>query len=294
MDKDTLYEGRTHGDAMFPIGVYEVAHLDNGKLFNYHWHEESEFIYMAEGAAYFQIGEKTIELHEEEAIFIRSGELHAGFPMEDRSFRMYAIVFDWDLLSSRSYDILQSKYMDPLISRGLQFPDRISSGQPWQHKVLKHLTGIIDRYQHKEPAYEMQIKAGLYLIFAECIQNLEWAAEELSTPVDPGKIERLKQVLQYIHDHYPNKIQVSDLAGVLAMSEGHFCRFFKSIIRQTPIEYVNNVRINQAVQLLRSPDAKIIDISMDVGFDNPSYFIKTFKRFKMCTPSEFRSSFLRG
>lgn len=288
MDKDTLYEGRTHGDTMFPIGVYEVVKLDNDKIFNYHWHQEAEFIYMAEGVAWFQIGASTVTLHQGEALFIRSGELHAGYPVNDLPFRMMAIVFDMNLLSSHTYDHIQNKYMDPLIKQSLLLPEQISGSQPWEQAIISDLIHLIDDYAQKKPAYELRMKADLYLIFAELISHGEWVAEAFVPLADSSKIDRLKQVLQYIHDHYQNKIQVSDLAGLLSMSEGHFCRYFKSILRQTPIEYVNSIRINQAIQLLRNPNNKIIDISMDVGFENPSYFIKTFKRYKQCTPSEFR------
>ncbi|MDB5053509.1 MAG: AraC family transcriptional regulator, partial [Bacilli bacterium] len=87
---------------------------------------------------------------------------------------------------------------------------------------------------------------------------------------------------------FQHKIHIHELAALLSISEGHFCRFFKSLLKQTPIEYINSVRINHAIKLLHNPDLKIIDIALDVGFDNLSYFIKTFKRYKKCTPSEFR------
>ncbi|MNO04942.1 Regulatory protein SoxS [compost metagenome] len=72
------------------------------------------------------------------------------------------------------------------------------------------------------------------------------------------------------------------------MSEGQFCRFFKSMTRQTPMDYVNSYRIRQAAEMLRVEDRKISDIALEVGFDNISYFIRVFRKMMKCSPSAFR------
>jgi AraC-like DNA-binding protein len=288
MDKNTLHEDRMHGDTLFPIGVYELNTADNGAIMNYHWHQEAEFIYIAEGSAQFQVGTSSIVLSAGEAIFIRSGELHAGYPLDISPFRIFAIVFDLNLLSSYTYDIIQNKYIDPLLNQALQFPERISNNQPWERSILENLTDLIHHYQAKSSAYELKIKANLYLIIAELLTHPMRTNEEASYSTDLIKINRIKIVLQFILDHFQHKIHIHELAALLSISEGHFCRFFKSLLKQTPIEYINSVRINHAIKLLHNPDLKIIDIALDVGFDNLSYFIKTFKRYKKCTPSEFR------
>ncbi|MNJ63181.1 Regulatory protein SoxS [compost metagenome] len=78
------------------------------------------------------------------------------------------------------------------------------------------------------------------------------------------------------------------------MSEGQLCRFFKSMTRQTPMDYINSYRIRQAVELLREPDRKISDIALEVGYDNISYFIRVFRKAMNCSPSEFRKRLLES
>ena len=75
------------------------------------------------------------------------------------------------------------------------------------------------------------------------------------------------------------------------MNSQYFCRFFKSVIGKTPIDYINNYRIEKSVELLVTTNDKILNICYSVGFDNFSYFIKTFKKIKNCTPSEYRTTY---
>ena len=93
---------------------------------------------------------------------------------------------------------------------------------------------------------------------------------------------------QYIDHNYKQKLTVMELASQIQMSEGHFSRFFKSLVRMTPMEYINTTRINKACTLLQKSDRKMLDIAMDVGFQNQSYFIRLFKKQKGCTPREYR------
>ena len=80
------------------------------------------------------------------------------------------------------------------------------------------------------------------------------------------RTERLKKVILYIQNHYHRPIRLSELADLIPMSEGQFCRFFKSMTGQTPVDYMNSYRVRQVAELLRQPDNKISDIALDVGF----------------------------
>ncbi|UUZ93736.1 AraC family transcriptional regulator [Paenibacillus sp. P25] len=289
MNKDNLLEERVHGDAEFPLGVYQVAERYGGEMiFNYHWHHEMELLYMKDGEAEIQIGSDRVRLFAGEAAMIPSGELHAAFPSEGRPFCMYAAVFDPVLLSSSTGDAVQRRYIGPLQERRLVPPLHFRGTEPWENRLIGHLRDLIERYMNRTPAYELRIKADLYLIFSELFEGGTMVSAEPYEPSDHGKIDRVKRVLRHIHDHYDTEIRVPELAALLNMSEGHFCRFFKSVVRKTPVEYINSVRVDQAVKRLERSDRKIIDIALEVGFDSPSYFIKTFKRLKHCTPSEFR------
>ena len=65
-------------------------------------------------------------------------------------------------------------------------------------------------------------------------------------------------------------------------------RFFKKHMGLTSIQYINNYRLEKAAYLLTSTNNSIMDISLEVGFDNLSYFNKLFKKKYNITPKEFR------
>ena len=100
--------------------------------------------------------------------------------------------------------------------------------------------------------------------------------------------ERLKRALGYIKENYREKISIDAIAKEVNLTRYHFCRVFKSLTGQTPVEYINYYRINQALRLLKDENLKITDIAFDLGFNNLSYFVKKFKEYKNCTPSEYR------
>ncbi|PFI60727.1 helix-turn-helix domain-containing protein [Priestia megaterium] len=287
MGKDQFLEERVHGHSMFPFKVYKIDSLEGDAIIHYHWHKELEFIFLVKGRILVQIGTSYIELKSEEAIYIPMGQLHAAYPLTNDSFTLYAIVFSDALLSSFTYDSIQRNYIDLLKQPDVTHPSAIKSETAWKRSILESLVSIIDEYKDKNSAFELTIKARLLLTLSLMIKNNYLVFNKNSS--DEGKLNRLKQVLEYIDEHFYEKITISRLSSLLNMSEGHFSRFFKSIVNMTPIEYINIIRVNKASALLKQTDKKIIDISMEVGFDNPSYFIKTFKKQKKCTPSQFRN-----
>lgn len=83
---------------------------------------------------------------------------------------------------------------------------------------------------------------------------------------------RLKRVLDYIGDNLETNISLSDLAAIAGMSPHYFCELFKQRVGSSPHNYVLVQRIERAKQLLRSPKCAIIEVGLDVGFQNPSHF----------------------
>lgn len=74
------------------------------------------------------------------------------------------------------------------------------------------------------------------------------------------------------------------------VSEGHLCRFFKSMTRMSPVEYINFYRISMSMELLRQTDMEISEISMRTGFNNISYYNRTFRKYMHMTPSQYRET----
>lgn len=284
--RDKLKENRIHGSRMYPVSVYFMEDLQEETILECHWHEEPEFILVTGGRAMFQIGTQAYEVSAGEAVFVNSGEIHTAYQIGEESCSFAATVFGMSLLNSPSYDTVQASYLDPLLGRQVQLPVHLTRNQEWQAEILSLLEQIIHVNEDRGPAFELKTKAYLYLIISLMMEHVDHHPVALAAASD--KIERLKAVLGHIHQQYQQPLRLRDLAELINMSEGHFCRFFKSLTQKSPVDYINRYRTQQACRLLETTDRKIVDISLEVGFDSLSYFISVFKQHRGCTPSRYR------
>lgn len=289
MNNNLLKENKIHGDTIFPLATYSI-NSSNNVLIDCHWHTEFELLIVKNGSIEFTIGTEIVTVKENEVIFMNSGELHTGYLKEAPSCDFEAVVFDPDLLCSGNiYDSIKEKYIEPIIKGEYVLP-RVykSAGEAWEKTILEHLEKILKASNEKIFGYEMDIKSRLLNIFTIIFSNLNLGDIKKMPHRNDVSSERLKKVMNFIYDNYSSRITIKELAHLLNMSEGHFIRFFKTMVRKTPIEYINYYRVNKAVEILENNDKKIIEISGDVGFENVSYFTTIFKHYMKCTPGRYR------
>lgn len=99
----------------------------------------------------------------------------------------------------------------------------------------------------------------------------------------------ISTAVQYIAEHYHETVELSTLAQITGLSEGHFCRAFKNHTHMRPVEYITNLRIERAKDLLlKNPPLAVSRIARQVGFTSPAYFSKTFKEKTGKTPELYR------
>lgn len=290
MNKASLKENRLHGNAHYPVSTYHISCPPEEILLDLHWHDEMEWFMVTEGQAVIRVGEEDYMLQAGEAIFINSGELHSGTVAGDRPCSFDAVVFDANLFRTGTADYIHDRYIGQLVQRKYDVNPHITSNTPEGQLLLQQLVSLIETDKRQNPAYELRMKGLLFLMMSGLLQ-LEGTVERSSrSSANTEQHERLKQVLAYIEEHYKEAIQLKELADLLAMSESYFCRFFKKITTKSPIEYINLHRVRQAALLLKDQDRKVMDVALDVGFNNLSYFNVIFRQHFGCTPSAYRRS----
>lgn len=102
----------------------------------------------------------------------------------------------------------------------------------------------------------------------------------------PSKI--ILAAIGYIDEHYNENISLSDVAGKIFISKNYLCDLFKKELNVTFIDYVTNLRIEKAKQLLSGSDMKMYEISEAVGYNDYAYFSQIFKRHTGTTLSQYR------
>lgn len=103
-------------------------------------------------------------------------------------------------------------------------------------------------------------------------------------PVAP----RLQAAIAHIAKHYARHIAESEVAEICQMSPSRFCREFKAAFGVTFLEYLGEHRIEQAKRLLGNPSMSVSDVAVAVGFSDPSYFSRVFRKQEGVAPSEYR------
>jgi YesN/AraC family two-component response regulator len=99
---------------------------------------------------------------------------------------------------------------------------------------------------------------------------------------------RRHYVLNYIHKHLTDKIEIDALCRIVYMSRNIFFKWFKDQFGLTPLEYINRERVKLSKQLLKDKQNKMASIGPQCGFSDANYFVRLFKKMEGITPGDYR------
>ena len=297
----SLKEKQSHGTRLFPCAYYHFCNPSHRLRVRHHWHEEVEIVYLRHGSFKLDINMEPYGTDRECFLFINSGELHSlrSLSME---FDEQAVVFSPSMLLFQDYDSIDESILLPLTQNKLTFPRFLDQTSPFFsafrscYQQISHIfsqsketliTG--EQILTDDVISQLQIKAGIL----QLIGILMEAGLMCQSPrTESQKITAIKTVLSYITDHYHEKLYVQDLASQVNMNEQYFCRFFKRSIGKTPIDFINDYRLNKVIRLLETGDAQITEIYLECGFNNMGNFQRLFKRKTGITPLQYRKLYL--
>ena len=220
-------------------------------------------------------------------LFINAGIVHSFRGDEKNPLAFYALDFGRELISSYGNDDIQQKYISRQANGELIFRDHFKKDDamwPYIEEPLEEIRTLCSKEMAKN---ELLIKANLLRIWHYLCLDAEATSFTLKKK-DDERVRLIKQILQYIQENYEKNVTLGELAEVFHMSEGQFCRFFKSQVGMTAIEYLNYYRIGVSCDRLRESDTPISEIAIGCGYNNISYFNRTFRKYMHCTPGEYR------
>ncbi|MCQ5387073.1 AraC family transcriptional regulator [Hungatella hathewayi] len=272
-------EIKHHGTADFPAGYYHVTESHPQYAMPYHWHEELELIHIISGTFHVTINETTRNAVPGDILLVNSGGLHGGTPYDC----VYeCLVFPVSLLSSQTY---ASEFLNRLDRQDLILDEYFPAGEDTAiHSLLEQLFALM---QDSDEGGKLQSLGLLYQFMGLLLQDRRYTASDKSNLSTHRNIYLLKNVLNYIEAHYTEKITLHELARTAGMSSKYFCHFFSEMTGRTPIDYVNYYRVERACCLLAGMGHSITDIAMLCGFNDVSYFTRTFKKYKGISPGQY-------
>lgn len=109
----------------------------------------------------------------------------------------------------------------------------------------------------------------------------------MKTPT-PVSDKRVREICTYIRDHYESPLSSEEIASAVCLSEGHMRALFRRYMRMSPHQYLLEVRMEKAKELLGTSMLALNEIAERVGFEDVSYFIHTFRKREGMTPAVYR------
>ena len=291
----TFHEKKQHGTLEFPAAYYYIDSSHPQYNMPFHWHKEWELIRIIKGSFTIHADDQEFTACAGDVLLIRDSMLHGGTP-ENCVYDCF--VFDLHSLF-RSFELVK-KYLRP-VYRMEVLPDILYKKEenPGLYELVSELMEANSAPVPLPPGSAPELFSSCTeLITVSCLGNLfarilrdgHFTANQKETIHSAHRIGQIKSVLEYIEQQYQSEITLNALAEVAGMNPKYFCRIFKEVTQQTPMDYVIFFRIEQAAKLLSSTDLSVIETGMECGFNDCSYFIRTFKRLKHMTPNQYRKS----
>ena len=277
-------ENARHGESGFPIQRYRTTLHATYQDVPTHWHEEAELTLIVRGGSTYTVQLESEQVKEGDIVFVPPQVLHAvttgGGEMESDTF-----VFHPNLLGAATADVCTLRYLAPLCAQKLTPPTVIRRDHPAYDQLLRLIRDMNRTWETREIGWELMIKAQLLTALAILMPFCTKDSAELALRTEHA--EKIKTALEFMDKNYGEEIAIADVAAACYFSQYHFMRFFKKYMGMSCGEYLKNLRLEKAAQSFARGNTVILDVAMDSGFRNLSYFYREFQKKYGYTPKQF-------
>lgn len=277
---EVYHETQSHTSAEFPYNTYLCSIPLDFQAVNIHWHEEVEIIVIKKGEGVVSVDLTEYEVHTGNVVFVMSGQLHSIYQLGSSTMEYENILFKPTLLKSSGHDICWEQFISPLFSASSAITPVVRDN----HNLKTYIQNIDKLCDERHTGYQLAVKGYLYQIIHLLIT--EYAA--VTSPFIKKHTGKIKTILSYVDAHYAEEISIESMAKLCFYSKSYFMKFFKESMGISFIAYLNNYRLEIAARMLQATDDNILDISSACGFDNLSYFNRSFKKKYGVTPGKYR------
>lgn len=272
-------ELKQHGRDDFPFELYQVT-ADHPKYeMAFHWHTNLELIWVKTGELTLTLDNRALSLQKGEIAIVNSEVVHGAAP---KNCVYECIVFNLAFL--KTGNLACDAFLDDLLSHNAYLHEK-----PTDETTLALIRSLFLEISLNQVGTEFKVLGLFHSFLGEMQQKNQFTAYLPPTNGhDEKKVVKLKTVLKYIRENFAKDITLEDMSAVAGFSSKYFCKFFKDMTGTTPINYLLTYRIERAARKLLGSDLSVTQIAFDCGFNDLSYFIKTFKAFKHTSPKEYR------
>ncbi|MFW0765659.1 transcriptional regulator ChbR [Trabulsiella odontotermitis] len=264
MEISTAREQQLFNGKNFHVVIYNKTESAGGL----HQHDYYEFTIVLTGRYYQEINGKRVLLERGDFVFIPMGSYHQSF---------------YDFGATRILNVGISKrffetHYQPLL------PSVLVASQLYSVKntFLSYIESVVASLNFRETEFDEFIE----LVSFYVINRLRHYREE---PVQDVTPQWLKTTVEEMHDKLKfgeNALEI--MVGLSGKSQEYLTRATQRYYGKTPMQIINDIRINFAKKQLEITNYSVTDIAYESGYSSPSLFIKTFKKLTSLTPSNYR------
>lgn len=249
--------------------------------FYWHFHPEYEIVYVEGAGGTRHIGDHISKYEGSDLVFIGPNIPHLNFD--------YGVKTDCEqVVVQMKEDFLGKDFLHlPEFIMIRQLFEKAKQGLSFHGEIKKRVGERLKRLSSLSNFEQLMELLQIFQLMATTKEVGNLNSQPLTNAAAFKEQARLKKIYQYIEEHYQQKVDVNKIAAISHLTTAAFCRFFKKITRMTFTDFVNQYRINQAKNLLLQSKT-VTEACYQSGFDNLSYFNKTFKKLAGENPSQFK------
>lgn len=260
---------------------------------------DHQFVLVSKGKGEIYIENRRYQVKKGDLVLIYPGKIHGFLPDSIDPFVMEVVHFDFFYEKERNFwphkkyhlqegedltNIPEKEMMreHPVFEKAINFPEYLSLKNYTTAEVL--MKKMISMNTEMLTGREILIKSifleFLYLVYQEEMKSKEKCAND--------GFEQIKVALEYMNEHYSEKISIKTLADLCSLSINYFSTLFKRHTTISPKKYLIKLRLEKAKELLVQSQATITEICIQTGFRDIHYFSQYFKCQEGYSPSAYR------
>lgn len=288
--KKAVYEKATDVDGVtVPVECLEMEKTLRDTDHFAHFHEYLEMLYLTEGNMSIWLNDKPYVFNQGELIIINSSETHrlaSNVPLS----KYLVVKFTPKLLYTFQQTPKETRYILPFLAEQSDQPRVYCKEFVEAAGIPSLLFDAIEEWKEKGVGYELALKADVLKTIRCVVKFLSEQGINVKVSSAGGNIQHLiSDILEYINENF-RTVSEKDVADRFGISYSYFSRSFKQIMNMSFKEYINYLKINEAQRLLLSTGKSITEISVELGFSSSSHFINVFKKFKNCSPKQYKKN----
>ena len=273
-------------DTKFPFSMYRE--VGEGCIIPSRSHPTSmEIVEITAGTVMVQIGTELVAAGEGDFLYVPPSMTFKVDAATD-SAAVRGMIFDISIIEEN----LENFDSEVFYMFYVQSKNRVTvfgTDHPVNPTLKRFMRESYEEYTDKDICYKLPIRANIYHMMTALLRYYCGSKNELDRMIYHNVL-RLRPVISYIDEHFREKIYIEELSAMINVSPDYFTKMFKESIGKTPIDYINGMRVNSAMELLCTTDMSMTEIADSIGFCNPNYFHKIFKQYMLTSPLAYRKS----